>query len=85
MYVQAAGSIRSMADRIDAVEANVDRGIPLSTVNEVATENPQKMFYLLLKKVEPGNGFEAWRSLVERYDGANASRLHHILQSIVRS
>ena len=29
---------------------------------------------LLLKKVEWGDGFEAWRLLVERYEGANASR-----------
>ena len=69
-----------MADHVDAVEANVDREIPLSTLNEVATEDTRKMFYaltmllrgplLLLLKVERGNGFEAWRPLVERYDGA---------------
>ena len=35
---------------------------------------------LLLKTLERGNRFEAWSLLVERYDGANASRLHHILQ-----
>ena len=34
--------------------------------------------------MERGNGFEAWRLLVERYDGANASRLHHMLQSVMR-
>ena len=34
--------------------------------------------------MERGNGFEAWRLLVERYEGANASRLHHMLQSIMR-
>ena len=38
---------------------------------------------LQLKKKERGDSFEAWRLPVERYDGANASRLHH-LQSIVR-
>ena len=83
-----------MADHVDAVEANVDREIPLGTLNEVATEDTRKMFYaltmllrgplLLLLKVERGNGFEAWRPLVERYDGANASRLHQMLQSIMR-
>ena len=84
-----------MTDRIVAVEANIDRAIPLSTVNEVATENARKMFYaltmllqgppfLLFKKVERGDGFEPWRLLVDRYDGANASRLHHMLQSIMR-
>ena len=84
-----------MADHIDAVEAKVDRETPLSSLNKVATESARKVFHaltmlpqgppwLLLKRVERGNGFEAWRLLVERYDGANASRLHHLLQSIVR-
>ena len=38
---------QSMADHIDAVEANADRAIPLSTLNKVATENARKMFYAL--------------------------------------
>ena len=61
---------QSMADQIDAVEANVDRAIPLNSLNDGATENAWKMFYaltmmpqgpplLLLKKVGRGNGFEA--------------------------
>ena len=85
---------QSLADHIDAVEANVDREVPLSSLNEVATDNARKMFcaltmlqgpaLILLKKVERGNGFEAWRLLVERHDRANASRLHHMLQSIMR-
>ena len=76
------------------MEANVDREVPLSSLNEVATDNARKMFcaltmlqgpaLILLKKVERGNGFEAWRLLVERHDRANASRLHHMLQSIMR-
>ena len=84
-----------MADHLDAVETNSERVIPLSTLGDVAVENARKMFYaltmllqgpplLLLKRVERGNGFEAWRQLVERYEGANASRLHHMLQSIMR-
>ena len=85
----------SMADHLDAVETNSERVIPLSTLGDVAFENARKMFYalttllqapplLLLKRVERGNGFEAWRQLVERHEGANASRLHHMLQSIMR-
>ena len=85
----------SMADDLDAVETNSERVITLSSLGDVAVENARKMFYaltmllhgpplLMLKKVERGNGFEAWRLLVERYEGANASRLHHMLQSIVR-
>ena len=30
---------QSMADHIDAVEANVDRAIPLSSLNDAATED----------------------------------------------
>ena len=84
----------SLADHIDAVEANVDREIPLSSLNEVATDNARKMFcaltmlqgpaLLLLKKVDRGNGFEAWRLLLERHDNANASRLHYMRQSVMR-
>ena len=85
----------SMADHLDAVETNSDRVIPLSTLGDVVVENARRMFYaltmplqgpplLLLKRVERGNGFEAWRQLVERYEGANASRLHHMLQSTMR-
>ena len=37
-----------------------------------------------MKKVERSNGPEAWRLLAERYEGANASRLHHMLQSVKR-
>ena len=78
-----------MADHLYAVETNSQRVILLSSLWEVATENAREMFCLwrppplLLKKVERGNGFEAWRLLVE-YEGANASRLHHMLQSIMR-
>ena len=77
----------SMADYLDAVETNSERAILLSSLGDVAVENPRKMcgpLMLLLKRVERGNGFEAWRLLVERYEGANASRLHHMLQSIMR-
>ena len=74
----------SMADHLDAVETNSERVIPLSTLGDVAVENAWKMFYsltmllqrpplLLLKRVERGFGLEAWRQLVERYKGANAS------------
>ena len=84
-----------MADHLDAVETNSERVIPLSTLGNVTVENARKMFYaltmllqgpslLLLKRVERDNGFEAWRQLVERYEGANESRLHHMLQSIMR-
>ena len=77
------------------METNSERVISLSSLGNVAVENARKMFYaltmllqgpplLLLKKVERGNGFEAWRLLVERYEGANASRLHQMLQSIMR-
>ena len=66
-----------MADHLDAVETNSERVILRSSLRDVATENARKMFYaltmllqgpllLLLKKVERGNGFEAWRLLVER-------------------
>ena len=63
--------------------------IALSTLNEVVAERARKMWLqgpplLLLKRVERGNGFEACRLLVERYDGANASRLHHTQGSIMR-
>ena len=85
----------SMADHLDAVETNSERVIPLSTLGDVAVENAWKMFYsltmllqgpplLLLKRVERGYGLEAWRQLMERKEGANASRLHHMLQSIMR-
>ena len=85
----------SMADHLDAVETNSERVILLSSLGDVATETARKMFYaltmllqgppwLLLEKVERGKGFEAWRLLVERYEGANASREHHMLQSIMR-
>ena len=61
---------QSMADQIDAVEAKVDRAIPLGSPNEDATENARKMFYTLtmllqrppllrMRKVERGNRFEA--------------------------
>ena len=84
-----------MADHLDAVETDSERVIALSSLGDVAVENARKLFYaltmllqgpplLLLKKAERGNGFEAWRLLVERYEGANASRLHHVLQSIMR-
>ena len=64
------------------------------SLTHVATENARKMFHALtmllqgppllqLKRKERGDGFEAWKLAGERYDGANASRLHH-LQSIVR-
>ena len=47
--------------------------IALSTLNEVVAERARKMWLqgpplLLLKRVERGNGFEACRLLVERYD-----------------
>ena len=59
---------KDTADHVDAVDAKVDIAIPLSTLNEVATENARKMFHaptilpqgpplLLLSKVERGNGF----------------------------
>ena len=70
----------SMADHLNAVETNSERVILLSSLGDVATENARKMFYaltmllqgppvLLLQKVDRGNGFEAWRLLVERYEG----------------
>ena len=85
----------SVADHLVAVETNSERGILLSSLGDVAAESARKMFYaltmsllgpllLLLKKVERGNGFEAWRLLVERYEGANASRLRHVPQSVMR-
>ena len=78
----------SMADHLHSVETNSERVISLSSHGDVAVENARKMFHaltmllqgphlLLLKKVERGNGYEAWRLLMERYEGANASRLHH--------
>ena len=84
-----------MADHLVAVETNSERVIPLSTLGDLAVENARKMFYaltmllqgpplLLLKRVERINGFEAWRQPVERYEGANASRLHYMLQSTMR-
>ena len=36
-----------MADHIDAVEASVDRAIPLSSLSDVAKENARKMFCAL--------------------------------------
>ena len=77
------------------MQTNSERVITLSSLGDVAVENARKMFcalavqlqgppLLLLKKMERGNGFEAWGLLVERYEGANASRLHYVLQSIMR-
>ena len=76
----------SMADHVDAVETRV---IPLSTLGDVAVENARKMFYaltmllqgpplLLLKRMERGNRFEAWRQLVERYEGQCESTASHV-------
>ena len=58
----------SVADHLDAVETNSERGVLLSPLGDVATETARKMFFaltmllqgpllLLLKKVERGNGF----------------------------
>ena len=44
----------------------------------------QGPLWLLLKKVERAKGLEAWRLLVERYEGATSSRLHQMLQSVMR-
>ena len=58
----------SVADHLDAVETNSERGVLLSPLGDVATETARKMFFaltmllqgpplLLLKKVRRGNGF----------------------------
>ena len=72
-----------MDDHLHAVETNSERVILLSSLGDVTTEIARKMFYamtillqgppwLLQNKVEVGNGFETWRLLVERHEGANA-------------
>ena len=71
----------SWADRHDS--RVLDRAIPLSSLSDVAKEKAQRPLLLLFKKVERGNDFKAWRPL-EQHDGANASQLHHILQSTMR-
>ena len=73
---------QSMADHIDAAEANADREIRLGSLRDIATENARKMFYALTRLVQ-GPPLPLLRGL-ERYVGARASRLHHMLQSIMR-
>ena len=38
----------------------------------------------MVGQVGYGNGLEAWRLLLERYESTTAGRLHHMLQKIMR-
>ena len=82
--------VRGPTPYITHIEANVDRAITLSTLNEERSNMVYVLTMLqgppllLLKKVLLGNGIEAGTLLVGRYDEANASPLHHMLQCIMR-
>ena len=83
-----------IADALDQAEA-AGRAVPLHTLRAELQESSRKVYFvmamllhgpplLLLRSVERGNGFEAWRRLRERYESATASRLHAMLQGILR-
>ena len=82
-----------MSTLLDAAETSAV-ALPLATLGTQATADGKKLFFVLamllsgppltiLKSVERGNGLEAWRKLCERYEGASASRLHHLLSRIM--
>ena len=79
---------------LDAAET-AGRAVPLVTLRAPLQDASRKVYYvlamllhgpplLMLRGVERGNGLEAWRLLKERYESATASRLHAMLQGILR-
>ena len=85
---------RDMADLLDHAEfATME--LDLAALSPPARALGQKVYYvlamllrgpalLLLRRCPRGHGFECWRSLRQRYEGSSSSRLHTILQRVLR-
>ena len=84
----------SMDDLLDAAERR-EQPLLLVSLSPAQATLAKKLYYIfamllkgtalvVLKQCEKGNGLECWRLLCKRFEGVTDSRLHVMLQGVLR-